>query len=67
MERSAGGAHDARLQPSDTTEPAGLGGMQGGMVVPICAGHSLHVHGMASTGATPGTPKLSCAGLRLHV
>ena len=29
MERAAGGTHDAGIQPSDTTEPAGLGGMQG--------------------------------------
>ena len=35
-------AHDARLQPSDTTEPAGLGGTQGGIVVPLRVGHCVH-------------------------
>ena len=34
-ERAAGGTHDAGLQPSDATELAGLGGMQGGIVVPL--------------------------------
>ena len=52
MERAAGGAHNARLQPSDTPEPAGLGGVQGGFVVPLCAGHYVVVHGMVSRGAT---------------
>ena len=62
MERAAGGAHDASLQPSDTTEPAGYGGVQGGSVVPFFAGHFLFVHGMESRRATFETPKLSCAG-----
>ena len=30
-----GGAHNAMLQNSDITEPARLGGMQGGIVVPF--------------------------------
>ena len=66
MERAAGGTHDARLQPSDTTEPAGLGSVQGGSVVPFFTGHSVLAHGMASRGATAETSKLSGAGLRLH-
>ena len=57
MERAAGGAHDAALQPSDTIEPAGLGGMQGGIVVPHRVGHPVHVHGVVSRGATAETPK----------
>ena len=52
MERAAGGARDAGLQPSDATEPAGLGGMQGGIVVPLCVGHPVHVHGALSRSAT---------------
>ena len=48
MERAAGGTHDARLQPTDTTEPAGLGGMQDGFVVPFRFGHPVHVHGVVS-------------------
>ena len=59
MERAAGGAHGARLQPSDTTVPAGLGGVQGGSVVPFFSGDSVLVHGMVSRGATAKTPKLS--------
>ena len=39
-----------------TTEPAGLGGMQGGIIVPFCAGHSVHVHEMVSRGATAARP-----------
>ena len=42
MERTAGSANDAKLQPSDTTGYAGSCGMQGGIVVPLCAGHSVH-------------------------
>ena len=42
MECAAGDAHDAVLQPSDTTELAGLGGVQGGIVVPFCVGHPVH-------------------------
>ena len=48
VERTAGGTHDAGLQPSDTTEPAGLGGMQGGIVVSLRVGHPVHVHGVVS-------------------
>ena len=38
------------LHPSDTTEPAGVGGVQGGCVVLHRGGHSGHVyvHGMVS-------------------
>ena len=55
-ECAAGGAHDAGLQPSDTTGPAGLGGMQGGIVVPLGVGHPVHVHGVVSRGATATHP-----------
>ena len=48
VERAAGGTHDAGLQPSDTTEPAGLGGMQGGIVVSLRVGHPVNVHGVVS-------------------
>ena len=68
MERAGGGAHDARLQPSVTAEPARLGGVQGGIVVPFCVGHPVHVHGMVSRGVTADTPKKArCASLCLHV
>ena len=62
MERAAGGAHDAGLQPSDTTEPARLEGMQGGIVVPLCFGHPVHLLGVLSWRATAESPKTrSCA------
>ena len=35
LERAAGVAYDARLQPSDTRVPPGLRGVQGGYVVPF--------------------------------
>ena len=49
-------AHDAGLQPSDTTELAGLGGVQDGIVVPLCVVHPVHIHGVVSRGATAETP-----------
>ena len=63
MERAAGSAHDARLQPSDTTEPGELGGMQGGSVVPFGAGQFVRVYGMVSKRVTAETPNF-WAGLR---
>ena len=45
---TAGGTDDAGLQPTDTTEPAGLGGMQDGLVVPLRFGHLVQVHGVES-------------------
>ena len=35
MVRADGVAYGARLQPRDTTEPAGWGGVQSGCVVPL--------------------------------
>ena len=52
VERTAGNTHDAGLQPSDTTELAGLGGMQGGIVVPLCVGHPVHVYGVVPSRTT---------------
>ena len=46
-----------RAQPSDTTEPAGLGGLQGGIVMSRRVGHPVQVHGVVSREATAETPK----------
>ena len=56
-------------EPSDTTEPAGVGRVQGGCVVPHRGGHSVHVsvHGIVSRRATAETPKLCSASLHLHL
>ena len=59
MERAAGATHAARIQPSDTAGPLRLGVMQGGIVVPLRAGHYVHVHGVVSGGSDCDTPKHS--------
>ena len=66
LERAAGVANDARLQPSDTTVTPGLGGVQGGSVVPFLAGHSVLVHGMVSRRATAETPKIQAPAQRYN-
>ena len=46
-----------RASPSGTAEPARMGGMQDGCIVPLRVGHHVLVHGVVSRGATAGTPQ----------
>ena len=66
MERAAGGAHDAWLQLSDTTEPAGLG-CRVALSCHFAFGHPVHAQSGKQESNCRDVQNTLCEIVRAHI